>query len=99
MKHTEVGHSQWQLSPGSIAVIEDETMSWTIHGLEGELLLLGLEGEHVLGIVLPVAGGHPQLSVVDVGGNDFLETTLSIFRLDEAHQGVVDVRSSRLEKA
>jgi len=46
-----------------------------------------------------MAGGHPQLGIVDVGRNDFLETALPVLRLDEAYQSIVDVSSSRLEKA
>jgi len=99
MEHTKVGHAQRQLAPGSVTVIEDKTMSGTVHRLEGKLLLLCFKGEHVLGIVLPMAGGHPQLGIVDVGRNDFLETALPVLRLDEAYQSIVDVSSSRLEKA
>ncbi len=47
-------------------MVEDETVSRTIHGLESELLLLDLEAEHVIGVVVPMAGGLPQSRVVNV---------------------------------
>lgn len=56
-------------------------VSWAVHGFEGEGLLLGLEGEHVLTVVLPVAGGLPQLAVVDVGRDHLLEPPLPVLAL------------------
>ncbi len=42
------------------AVVEDETMSRTVHGLQSELLLLHLKPEHVFGVHVPMARGLPQ---------------------------------------
>ena len=61
-------------------------MSRAVHGFEGEGLLLHLEGEHVLAVVLPVAGGLPQLSVVDVGRYHLLETPLPVLTLPKTEQ-------------
>ena len=52
------------------AVVEDETMSGTVHGLESELLFLHLEPEHVLGVHIPMTRGLPQARVVNVGRNN-----------------------------
>lgn len=60
---------------------EVSPVSRAVHGFEGEGLLLGLEGEHVLTVVLPVAGGHPQLAVVDVGRHHLLEAPLPVLAL------------------
>ena len=56
-------------------------MSRAVHGLQSKLLLLHLEGEHVLAVVLPVARGHPQAAVVDVWGDHLLESSFPIFTL------------------
>ncbi len=61
-------------------------MSRAVHGLEGEGLLLYLEGEHVLTVVLPVTGGLPQLTVVDVGRHHLLETPLPVLTLPKTEQ-------------
>lgn len=58
-------------------------MSRAVHGLQSELLLLHLEGEHVVAVVLPVARGHPQPAVEDVWGDHLLESSLPIFTLLE----------------
>lgn len=58
-------------------------MSWAVHGLEGKLLLLHLKGEHVFTVVLPVARGHPEPAIEDVGGDDLLEPSFPIFTLLE----------------
>lgn len=63
-------------------------MSRAVHGLEGEGLLLGLEGEHVVAVVLPVAGGLPQLAVVDVGRHHLLETPLPVLTLANTERGL-----------
>lgn len=47
----------------------------------------------------PVSGSLPQLGVVDVGGDDLLEAAFPVLLLDEADEGVVDVRAARLEEA
>ena len=73
-------------------------MTGTVHGFQGESLLLYVEGEHVLRVVLPMAGGLPQLAVVDVGRDDFLETSLSVLATNEFNQRVVNVGATRLEE-
>lgn len=56
-------------------------MSWAVHGLKGELLLLHLKREHVLTVVLPVAGGHPEPAIEDVWSDNLLESSFPIFTL------------------
>lgn len=67
MQNTKVCHPNWELSVTPIPRSENQTMSWTIHRLESEFLLLDLELEHVVGVILPVTGGFPELRVVHVG--------------------------------
>lgn len=61
-------------------------VSGAVHWLESEGLLLGLEGKHVLTVVLPVARGLPQFAVVDVGCHDLLETPLPVLALPKTEQ-------------
>lgn len=63
-------------------------VSRAVHGLEGKDLLLHLEGEHVLAVVLPVSGGHPQLAVVDVRRHHLLEASVSVLALSRKSQTV-----------
>ena len=64
-------------------------VSGAVHGLEGVGFLLHLEGEHVLAVVLPVAGGLPQLAVVNVGRDYFLEAPLLVLTLPMVEKGVL----------
>jgi hypothetical protein len=58
-------------------------VSRAVHGLKCKLLLLHLKGEHVLAVVLPVARGHPEPAIEDVGSDDLLEPSFPIFTLLE----------------
>lgn len=71
-------------------------MSRAVHGFEGEGLLLCLEGEHVLAVVLPMTRGLPQLTVVDVGRHNLLETPLSVLTLPKTDQGFLIKKIIRL---
>lgn len=64
--------------------MEVSPVARAVHGLEGEGLLLHLEGEHVLAVVLPVPGGLPQLAVVDVGRHHLLEAPPPVLALQTA---------------
>ena len=64
-------------------------VSGAVHGLERVGLLLHLEGEHVLTVVLPVARGLPELAVVDVGRDYFLEAPLLVLTLPMVEKGVL----------
>jgi hypothetical protein len=66
VEDTELGKSEWQLLVGPFSGVEDETVARAVHGLDGELLLLHLELEHVFRVVLPVSGRLPQLGVEQV---------------------------------
>lgn len=63
-------------------------MSRAVHGFESEGFLLGFKGEHVLAVMLPVSGGHPELAVVDVGGHHLLKTPLPVLTLSNKDQSV-----------
>ena len=63
-------------------------MSGAVHGFEGVGFLLHLEGEHVLAVVLPMARGLPQLAVVDVGRDYFLEAPILVLTLPMVENSV-----------
>lgn len=54
-----------------------------VHGLQREDVALHGEGEHVLAVVLPVAGCLPQLAVEDVGGGYFLKASPPVLLLEK----------------
>ena len=59
MENTEFCESEGKLPVTTLPAVKDETVTWTIHGLESEFLLFDLEYEHVLGVVLPMARCFP----------------------------------------
>lgn len=61
-------------------------MSRAVHRFECKGFLLCFEGEHVLAVMLPVSGGHPQLAVVDVGGHHLLKSPPSVLTLSKNKQ-------------
>ncbi len=99
MQHAKVSVSERELSPRAGSRGEHQTVAGTVHGLEGVFLLLHLELEHVLGVVLPVARGHPQLGVVDVGRDDLDEAAASVLGAHHVNELVVDDGALRVEEA
>lgn len=73
-------------------------MTWTIHRLQGKGFLLNIKGEHILGIMLPMAGSHPELGIVNVGRNYLLEATFPVLSLNEVLQRIVNVSTARLKE-
>lgn len=65
-------------------------MTGAVHGLQAITLLLDIEGEHVLLIMSPVTRDLPQVGLVHVGSHNLVETTGSVFALDQVHEGVVN---------
>ena len=70
VQDTELGHADGQFLVRAVARVEDETVAWAVHRLQRPFLLLDVEREHVVLVVLPVAGCLPQLGVVHVGRDD-----------------------------
>lgn len=70
MNNTELCHPNRELLVTSIPRIKDDAMSWAIHRLQGPLLLLDIEREHVVLVVLPVSGGFPEFAVVHIRRDD-----------------------------
>ena len=63
MQHVLLVQAQRQIAVAVQLHAEDEHVRRAVHRLEAEALLLGLDLEHVVGVVLPVARGLPQLLV------------------------------------
>ncbi len=64
--------AQGQVAVRAQVALVDERRFRAVHGLEAEQLLLGLDDEHVLGVVVPVAGLAPQALADEDGRADLL---------------------------
>ena len=73
-------------------------MAGAVHGFQAELVLLDGEGEHVILVVLPMAGRLPQLGVVHVGRADLIIPSLPVLGTQERLEGVVDPLTVREEE-
>lgn len=67
---TKLRHPDREFFVASVPSVKDKTVTRTVHGLQRPLLLLDVENEHILLVVLPMAGRLPQLAVVHVGRDD-----------------------------
>ena len=67
----------WQPRQGSTI-----DFTWAVHGLESELLLLYLKVEHILFVVICMAGRLPEVEVVDVWRHNLLILILPILFSD-----------------
>lgn len=65
-------------------------LTWTVHWLQPKLLLLDIKTEHVLLVVVGVAGGLPQVKVIDVGRHHFLILKVPVYLPDELHADNID---------
>ncbi len=59
----DVGH----LTMHTWEIASKQRLTWAVHGLQAEFLLLHLEHKHVLLVVCCVSAGVPELKIVDVG--------------------------------
>lgn len=71
MQDTKLCHTDRQLLVRSFTSVKDQAMSGTVHRFHRELFLVDFQLEHVLGVVLPMARGFPELGVEDVGRADW----------------------------
>lgn len=99
MEHTKVSKTDGKLTVRPRPVLEHQAVTRAVHGLHGELAAFALESEHVVLVVLPVAGCSPQVSVVDVRRDDFLKATLAVLASDEFDELVVDASAMRQPEA
>lgn len=90
VEDTKVSNSPGKITEVHVRVCKHAAVAGAVHGLEAKLLLLNLQNKHVLLVLGPVTRRLPQIGLVHVGRNDFLEVTLAVFALDAVHQSVVD---------
>lgn len=69
MQNSEFGHSDREFLVAAIPRIEDKTMPGAVHGFQAPFLLLNVKSEHVVFVVLPMAGGFPELAAEHIGGD------------------------------
>ncbi len=72
VEHAVLGEPQRQVAVGPHAAAIDERRLRAVHRLEAERLVLGLDEEHVVAVVLPVAGLLPELLVDQRRGVDLV---------------------------
>ena len=72
MDDAELSHPNGKLLVASVSRIEDQAVSWAIHGFESPFFFLNVQQEHVILIVLPMAGCLPKFGVVHIGRNDYM---------------------------
>lgn len=99
VENTEISNSPWELSVRTLSVAESETVTGAVHWLETEILLLNLNLEHVLRVVLPMAGSLPQIDVVHVWSNDLFVSTGPVLLTQKLEKGVVDFGTVWQEEA
>ena len=90
-------------------MLEHETVTRTVHGLQTVLGVIAVEQEHIVLVVICVARNTPQVKVEYVGSHDLLYmkqmrdaygvTTLMILTTNELNQLVVDMSAMRQEEA
>ena len=78
----EFGQAQRQVAEGLQTLIEHLHMTGAVHRLQGVhalfvgVFLVDLRDEHVLTVILPVAGGLPEFAVDDLRGLDLVVPAL-----------------------
>lgn len=63
--------------------VQYSPVPWTVHGFEGKSVLFNIKGKHVVTVMLPVARGFPEFTVVHVRRQHLSEVTLVIFLLED----------------
>lgn len=71
VEDAELSHTDGQLLVRAVARVENEAVAGAVHRLQSPLLLLDVEREHVVLVVLPVAGRLPQFRVVHVRRDNY----------------------------
>jgi hypothetical protein len=99
VKHTEVSHSDGEISVRVLNHIEHNAMARAVHGLESMLFTCLVNEENVLLVLEVVATDLPKFGVVDIGRNNLTVASDSIFGSHELDETVVDDSSVRVEKS
>mmetsp|Transcript_31380 Transcript_31380/g.43544 ORF Transcript_31380/g.43544 Transcript_31380/m.43544 type:complete len:284 (+) Transcript_31380:1044-1895(+) len=98
VQHSKVCQPQRQLAERPLPHVEHDAVAGAVHGLEAKLLLVDVETEHIFLVVVCVAGGLPQLEVVDVGRDNLVILKLPVLLAQVLHEGVVDACTVGEEK-
>lgn len=70
VKDTKLGQSNGKLLERSGARIKDKTVTGTVHRLQGKLVFVDVEEEHVLLVVVVVTRSLPEIDIEHVGRDD-----------------------------
>ena len=78
-----------QVSVGTGLALVDQDAARAVHRLDGELAVLGGQREHIIMIMLPVAGSLPKHPVQDNGGGDLHVAGFAVHFAPVVHQGIL----------
>ncbi len=91
-----LGDAERQLAVRVRAQREEQAVARAVHRLQAEVALLDLEPEHVLLVLLPVAGRDPEVGVVELRRAHLLVAALSVLGAAEILEDVPDRHPARL---
>jgi len=112
MALAELAEAQRQVAVALDAVLEDQDVTGTVHRLERVIALLRFRREHVVAVLVPVAGGFPQRLVQQLRTLDLLVAVVAVhaahvlldllpdrpaLRMPEHHAGRVFVDVEQLQ--
>lgn len=82
VQDTKVSKANGQITVTAVSMTKHQTVTRAVHRLQSKFFLIDFQAEHVLLVLCGVAGLMPQLEVVHVRGDDFVESTHTVFLLD-----------------
>ena len=92
----EFGVAQRQVAIAAQAGIEELHVARAVHRFDGILALLGFGEEHVLLVVVPVAGTLPQVHVEDLRAAHFLVAVFAVAVADVLFDPLPDLPAARM---
>ena len=99
MQYAKISHTNRQISIGVLRLVEDETMSRTVHWLQALLFLSLLEEENVLFVLEVVTASLPELRVVKIRRDNFAIPSNRVLRSHQFYQAIVDDCSMRKKQS
>mmetsp|Transcript_9657 Transcript_9657/g.17055 ORF Transcript_9657/g.17055 Transcript_9657/m.17055 type:complete len:222 (+) Transcript_9657:1464-2129(+) len=99
VQHSKVCQSQRQVTVGPRTILEHETVTWAVHGLQTKQLFFNLKMKHVVFVVVCMSAGDPEIKVEHVGCDHLIVLILPVLFSDVIHKCVVDASAMRQKKA
>lgn len=71
VNYAEFRHANGKFFVTAVTGVEDETVTGTVHRLQGPFLLLNIKGKHAVIVVLPMTRCLPKFGIVHIGRDDW----------------------------